>query len=106
MVPGRVAGIISDGFDKDLYYSEIVGGGEIKQPGYLLNPDELMARMAQLKNYFGMNSGIKFTKGHLEYARTHYVPDTGLNNSMSVMFRIISPKTEAKFLLAMNTLPV
>ncbi len=93
-------------FDSDIYNNEIVDGEGLKQPGYLRKPDELMARMAQLKNYFGMKEGEVFTKGHLEFARTHYVEDTGLDNSMSVMFRIVSPKTEPDFLRLMNTLPV
>jgi hypothetical protein len=97
---------LSKAFDSDLYNNEIVDGEGLKQPGYLRKPDELMARMAQLKNYFGMKEGEEFTVDHLEHARKHYVEDTGLDNSMSIMFRIVSPKTEADFLRLMNTLPV
>lgn len=104
--PGTVQAELSKSFDSGVYFNEIVDGEGLKQPGYLQKPDELMARMAQLKNYFGMKDGQEFTKGHLEYARAHYVEDTGLDNSMSVMFRIISSRTEPNFLRAMNTLPV
>lgn len=97
---------VSKAFDSEVYYDEVVDAEGIKQTGYIQNPDELMARMAQLKNYFGMKAGEEFTKGHLEYARAHYVEDTGLDNSMSVMFRIVSPKTEPNFLRAINTLPI
>jgi hypothetical protein len=104
--PVSVQGELGKAFDGEVYYKEIVDGEGLRQPGYLQNPDELMARMAQLKNYFGMKGGEEFTKDHLDHARTHYVEDTGLDNSMSVMFRIVSPKTEPDFLRAMNTLPV
>ncbi len=96
---------LSEAFDSKAYF-EIVDTEGIKQPGYLRNPDELMARMAQLKNYFGMHDGAAFTKDHLDYARAHYVQDTDLDNSMSLMFRTVTPRTEVNFLRLMNSLPV
>lgn len=105
-VPEPAKQEVLKGFDTELYYSEIVPSENIKRVGYMVNPDELMPRMAQLKNYFGMKSFNVFTKEHLDYARSHYVEDTGLDNSMSTMFRMVSPRTEAEFLRLMNTLPV
>jgi hypothetical protein len=64
---------------------------------------EISARMAQLKNYFGMRGHEEFTKAHLDYAREHYVEDTGMNNNMAEFFHIIHPETEAKFLELINT---
>ena len=104
--PSSVRAELGKAFDSEVYYKEIVDVEGLKQPGYLQNPDEQMARMAQLKNYFGLKGEEEFTKDHLDYVRTHYVEDTGLDNSMSVMFRIISPKTEPDFLRLMNTLPI
>lgn len=104
--PASAKAELGKAFDGEVFYDEIVAGEGLKQPGYLQKPDELMARMAQLKNYFGMKGGEAFTKDHLEHARAHYVEDTGLDNSMSAMLRIVSPKTEPDFLRAMNTLPV
>lgn len=103
--PAPAAKEVARGFDGDVYNS-IVEKQKLKQPGYLRNPDELMARMAQLKNYYGMQGSETFTKGHLDYARQHYVADTGLDNSMSVFMQAISSRTEPDFLRLMNTLPV
>lgn len=96
---------ISSGFDWSSY-NALVDSGSISKPSYLRNPDELTARMAQLKNYFGMSAGEPFTDGHLEYARGHYVEDTGLDNGMSVFFKIVTPKTSDRFIGLMNMLPV
>jgi hypothetical protein len=105
-VPVSAQAVLSKAFDNEVYYDEIVDGEGLRQPGYLQKPDELMARMAQLKNYFGMKGEEEFTKDHLDYARAQYVEDTGLDNSMSIVFRIVSPKTEPDFLRAMNSLPI
>lgn len=77
-----------------------------RKPGYLLEPDELLARMAQLKNYYGMKGGEIFTPDHLSYARQHYIEDTQLDNSMGAFFQRITPDKEAVFIEVMNTLPV
>ncbi len=54
---------------------------------------EVAARGTQLKNYFGLEEGQPLTEDMLEYAKHHYIKDTGLNNGMSDFFsRIINPK--------------
>ncbi len=73
---------------------------------YLSNPDEIIERMSQLKNYFGFRSGEKFTKKHLDYARSHYIQDTGLDNNMSEFFAGITPDTESHFLEVINKFPI
>lgn len=70
---------------------------------YMLNSSELTARMAQIKNYFGMKGSETFTPDHLDYARTHYVADTGLDNSMDLFFRMVKPD---QFVRLMNELPI
>ncbi len=70
---------------------------------YLFSGPEIAERMAQLKNYFGMNGSEQFTKGHLDYARTHYVTDTGMDNRMTHFFQAITPETEAAFLELINS---
>jgi hypothetical protein len=102
---GSAVAEVQSGFDLDAYHA-IVDNGEIHRPSYLKEPEELLARMAQLKNYYGMAAGDVFTADHLEHARGHYVNDTELNNGMSVFFRMITPNTNDRFLQLMNELPV
>jgi hypothetical protein len=59
--------------------------------------------MAQVKNYFGMQGGEQFTRAHLEYARQHYVEDTGLDNNMTLFFEMAD---DDMFVQSMNDLPV
>lgn len=66
-------------------------------------PVEILERMSQLKNYFGMKGDEKFTPQHLEYARTHYTQDVGLENHMQAFFQAITPETEFTFLNLMNS---
>src|SRR3989338_2849226 len=54
---------ISKGFD----FSRI--SPDSPHPNYLRNPDELVERMSQLKNYFGFEGDEVFTRAHLAYAR-------------------------------------
>lgn len=74
-------------------------------PSYM-NADELAARMAQLKNYFGMSGNEIFTKSHLDYARYNYINDTDLDNNMTVFFEMIAPELEQKFIHNMNSMPI
>jgi hypothetical protein len=69
-------------------------------------PKELIERMAQLKNYFGMQGDEKFTLQHLDYARTHYIRDVGFNNQMTAFFAAITPETEFGFLKLMNSIGI
>lgn len=102
---GSAVAEVRSGFDMSAY-DELVDNGAIHRPSYLRNPDELLARMAQLKNYYGMSAGESFTAEHLDYARGHYVEDTGLDNGMSVFFAMVTPNTDDLFLHLMNKLPV
>ena len=77
-----------------------------KQKTYFQRADEITERMAQLKNYFGFKAQDIFTQEHLDYAREHYIQDTGLDNSMSVFFGAITKEREAAFIEIMNMLPI
>jgi hypothetical protein len=69
-------------------------------------PSELLERMAQLKNYFGMSGAEKFTPKHLEYARAHYVEDVGFDNNMTEFFGAITPEKEFSFLKLINSVGI
>ncbi len=43
---------------------------------YMERTDEIIERMSQVKNYFGMSGTEEFTQEHLNYAREYYVQDT------------------------------
>lgn len=73
---------------------------------YLMEPTELMERMSQLKNYFGMKGNEKFTKEHLDYARKNYLKDTGVGVQMKGFLDAITPQTEDKFLELINNLGI
>lgn len=73
---------------------------------YIMKSEEIIERMAQIKNYFGMKGDETFTKEHLAYARLHYIADTGLDNRMSEFFACITPATESTFLEVMNRYPI
>lgn len=102
---GSASQEVKSGFDWDMY-DELIDTTSVKQPNYLRNPDELMARMAQFKNYFGMKSSEIFQAEHLRHLRAHYVRDTGLDNGISLMLNIITSKTEPNFIRIMNQLPL
>lgn len=80
-----------------------LSGEKIAPQSYMKNPSELTARMAQVKNYFGMRGGEQFTPAHLEYARNHYIEDTKLDNNMDTFLQIAKDK---EFVDLMNALPV
>jgi len=74
---------------------------------YFSRPTEIIERMSQLKNYFGMKGTEKFTKEHLDYAKLHYSEDTGLGEySMKTFFDAITPEKEKNFLDLMNSLGI
>jgi hypothetical protein len=73
---------------------------------YLFNfsePVEIIERMSQLKNYFGLKGHELFTKEHLDYARNHYLKDGMLDNNMQTFFDAITPETEEAFLKLINS---
>jgi hypothetical protein len=102
---GSASTEVKSGFDWEAF-NGLVDHGSVAQPSYLREPDELLARMAQFKNYFGMSANEQFTAEHLAHARQHYVGDTGLDNGISLMLNIVTPNTEARFVELMNELPV
>jgi hypothetical protein len=65
--------------------------------------DEVLARMSQLKNYFGFRSGETFTYQHLIYASRHYIKDVGMDNGISNLFNSIADAD--LFLKVINTYP-
>lgn len=69
---------------------------------YLNKPEEIIERMSQLKNYFGMKGAEKFTKEHLQYAKKNYVKDTELDNNMTEFFYAVTPETEDVFIDVIN----
>lgn len=73
---------------------------------YLFTGDEIVERMSQLKNYFGMDGSDKFTKDHLHYAKENYIEDTGMDNAMSLFFQGITEETEDEFLELINSMGV
>lgn len=81
-----------------------IAGSTMRTPmAYMTDPKELMARMAQLKNYYGMSGGEQFTQKHLDYAKEHYIADTELDNNMVLFFRMIKDK---EFIDTINRLPI
>lgn len=76
------------------------------QKMYYTAPNELIERMSQLKNYFGMKGLEIFTKEHLDYARIHIGNDLGLGGEMEQFFNMITPETEEEFIKLMNTLGI
>lgn len=73
---------------------------------YVERPDEIIERMAQFKNYFGMRANDTFEKKHLDHIRNHYISDTGLDNGITDLLRCVTPKTEAAFLKVINKYPI
>lgn len=75
-------------------------------PGYSHKDqsDEIVARMSQLKNYFGFKGHETFTRAHLDLARRHYLADTDLDNNMREFFDSIDSENEDRFIDLMNTI--
>lgn len=95
--------VLRSGYNKDLRpKEEIFEKTKINLIIYLFSANEIMERMSQLKNYFGMCGDEKFTKTHLAYAKQHYLKDLGFDNWMSHLFQAIKPETEEYFLWLIN----
>lgn len=55
------------------------------------NATELHARLAQLKNYFGLKNAYDvITPDMWKYAKEHYIKDIGYDNNMLDMFNIVT----------------
>jgi hypothetical protein len=96
---------VKSGFDWEVH-DKLVAVSDSVSTNYLRNPDELMARMSQFKNYFGMDGAQVFTSVHLKYLRYNYIKDTDLDNNVSIVLDMVTPKTEQRFIELMNRLPV
>jgi hypothetical protein len=96
----RVHPDILHGEDSDLSTAEM---RKEYLANYLFTGSEIVERMAQIKNYFGMQGADEFTKDHLAYAREHYLEDVGLDNGITHFFQAITPETEGKFLELVNS---
>ena len=93
---------------RDFYLKDNLSDGEIIniQKEYFENPNEIIERMAQLRNYFGMKYNEVFTKEHLDYVRENYSKDTGFYLQIQPFLQAITPQTEKKFLELINELPI
>lgn len=74
--------------------------------GLKKNPDEIVERMSQLRNYFGMKGDEEFTKGHLDYVKTNYIKDTGWPLQIKPFLDAITENSEKNFLDVINNLGV
>ncbi len=72
---------------------------------YFAYPWEIIERMGQIKNYFGMSGIEEFTKEHLDYARKNYVEDTGIYR-LQIQTFFDSIIDDEKFIEKMNTLGI
>ncbi len=72
---------------------------------YLAFPWEIVERMSQVKNYFGMSGNEKFTQEHLDYVRKNYVKDTG-HYAPQIQPFFDSIIDDEKFIEKMNTLGI
>ena len=81
------------------------------------SPAEIMAQMAEMKNYFSFQSSEEFTKEHLDVAKANYTLDTGFTHDrlygsyaqsgrLAILFTAIEAGDEDTFIQLMNTLPV
>ena len=73
--------------------------------GYFSDPAEIVERMSQVKNYFGMSGTEKFTQEHLDHARERYIQDThSYGLQIQTFFDAID--NDEKFIHLMNTLGI
>jgi hypothetical protein len=73
---------------------------------YFTSPNEIIERMSQLKNYFGMKGEELFTKEHLDYIKKHYMKDTGFTLQIKPFLDSITKETEIRFLELINSLGI
>lgn len=72
---------------------------------YFNFPWEIIERMSQIKNYFGMSGTEEFTQEHLDYVRENYIKDTGMLHFQIKPF-FDSIIDDEKFIKFMNTLGI
>lgn len=71
-----------------------------------MKPAEIIERMSQLKNYFGMKGDEVFTTQHLNYAKKNYIKDTGMGSQIEPFLSAITKNTEKDFLDLINSLGI
>lgn len=86
------------------YIWDIFGHAKIGYK-YKDNPEEILIRLTQIKNYFGFKGDEKMTLSRLRYAKNHYVENTRLDNNMTEFFAAITPENEQKVVDLMNEYP-
>lgn len=72
---------------------------------YFNYPWEIIERMSQIKNYFGMSGTEEFTQEHLNYVKENYIKDTGMVDFQIKPF-FDSIIDDEKFIKFMNTLGI
>jgi len=110
---------IEDMFDDEKMSIELQGAYEgypergVKYEMYTENPNEILARMSSLKNYFGMKASDIFTKDHLEYAQRHYDEDMdggedvdGKEYFTSSFLYLLKRENNDKFFEIINSYPI
>jgi hypothetical protein len=102
----EIRGVVDHNVISELNALRQANGVDRIAPTYVTNPMEIVERMAQFKNYFGMGAHDKFTKRHLDYIREHYVADTSLDNGVSDLLYVVTPETENAFLDVINKYPI
>ena len=70
------------------------------------SPDEIIERMAQLRNYFGMKGNEEFTKEHIVYAKENYIKDIGMSVQIKPFLDAITENSEKNFLYVINNIGV
>lgn len=98
--------VIDEEENKKLEEAKPRKDGNSYSPEYLRDAREIIERMAQFKNYFGMGAADAFEKKHLDHIREHYVTDTELDNGITDLLTCVTPKTEAAFLSVINKYPI
>lgn len=64
---------------------------------YIYSPEEIVERLSQILNYFGIRAGEKVTSEHFEYAKRLYIPQTDLDNNMTEFFMVLNIPAAVKF---------
>ncbi len=75
---------------------------------YLTEPYEIIERLSQIKNYFGLKAREKVTWECIQYAKEHYVQDYGFyfEWQMAPFLSMLVEENKEKILKCMNELPV
>lgn len=104
---------LEDMFDPEEMSMELDGAYEgnyergVEYEQYLKNPNEIMASLSQLKNYFGMKAKDIFTKEHFKYAQKNYHGDIDESGDFTATFlHLLKRENNTTFLEIMNSYPI